>query len=142
MKVPPASDVNIIVTISGASDKTSPKAVPSGVAKANSTMNLRSYLKSEKDFWSAILIDIASANLWIKIESMRLRAEGKSDIKPKAKPSKIECILRAIIKTKGVKLHLLDFGTAISSLSSVTGSSTECLVRLMFPLSTNSSLYS
>ncbi len=50
MKVPPASDVNMIFTISGASFNSNPIAVPTGVANANRIMNLSSYLKSEKDF--------------------------------------------------------------------------------------------
>jgi hypothetical protein len=50
MKVPPESETKIMFTRSGASFKSNPSEVPTGVAKAKSTINLRSYLKSLKDF--------------------------------------------------------------------------------------------
>jgi hypothetical protein len=48
---------------------------------------------------------IASANLWTMIDIMRLMKGWISFISPKARPSKIECTLSAIMRTKGRKLN-------------------------------------
>ena len=95
-----------MLTSSGAYPSKSPIAVPMGVARLKSTMNFMRVEKLEKAFWSAMLIDIASAALWITMESMRLKTAVRSYIKPRAMPSNKACILRAIMRMKGVMLHL------------------------------------
>lgn len=50
MKVPPDSETKMMLTRSGASLRMRPREVPTGVANAKRMMNLRSCLKSEKDF--------------------------------------------------------------------------------------------
>lgn len=109
--------VNIMLTISGVLLKAIPIAIPVGVASENRKMNLNNLLNSILLFVIAILIDIDSANLWMKIERIRLIAEFRSVIRPRAIPSNIECTLKAIIRMNGVKLHFsLEGGaTSISS---------------------------
>jgi len=104
--VPPAKLVNVILTSGDAVDRISPKAIPNGVAHEN--MNISQNMKFNfpgNALVNEILSDIASANLWRKIASIKSYADWfiKS---PRAIPSKIEWKLNASIKTKGVKLQL------------------------------------
>jgi len=47
-----------------------------------------------------------TAYLWMMMEIIKLITTAGSRLSPKARPSKTEWKLSAIIKTKGVKLHL------------------------------------
>ena len=57
----------------------------------------------------AIPREIASANLWIPIANTKLKTVENSFCKPKAIPSKLVWIERAVIRMKGVKLIPLFF---------------------------------
>jgi len=104
MKLPPAREVKMMLTMAGASESARPRPVPKGVAKEKRKRNQKRRLKGKPTFCMAILIDMASANLWTRIDTMRLIKGFNYCIRPKASPSKIECTLSAIIRTKGKKL--------------------------------------
>ncbi len=103
MKLPPAREVKMMLTMGGASERTRPRLVPKGVAKENRKRNQKRRLNGNPTFYIAILMDIASANLWTRMDTMRLMKGFISCIKPNASPSKIECTLSAIIRTNGKK---------------------------------------
>ena len=73
MKVPPARLVKIIVTNSGAScPRMMPKMVPRGVAHEKIKSKMKRILNSLNDFYNAILTDMPSANLWMRIANIML----------------------------------------------------------------------
>ena len=90
MKLPPARLVKIIPTSGELSERARPIVQPIGVAKEKRNMNQNSFLNSKPLFCIAILIDMASANLCTKIETIRLIKGFISFMIPSAKPSKIE----------------------------------------------------
>eukprot|EP00349_Pseudokeronopsis_sp_Brazil_P002106 CAMPEP_0202960344 /NCGR_PEP_ID=MMETSP1396-20130829/4485_1 /ASSEMBLY_ACC=CAM_ASM_000872 /TAXON_ID= /ORGANISM="Pseudokeronopsis sp., Strain Brazil" /LENGTH=93 /DNA_ID=CAMNT_0049679493 /DNA_START=156 /DNA_END=437 /DNA_ORIENTATION=+ len=84
-----------------------PSTTPIGVENEYMNMSLN---KNQKSFGNAfyieILIDMHSAYLWMTIEIIRLTTTTGSGFIPRASPSKMEWKAKAIIKMKGVKLHL------------------------------------
>ena len=107
--------------------------VPRGVAREKRRMNLKSRPNSILLLVMATLMDMDSANLWMRIDTNKLMNGPFSFISPNASPSKIECTLNAIINTNGVRLHLLRGCTAWCS---------DVRNRSTFSLSTNNSFWS
>lgn len=70
-------------------------------------MNFMRVEKFGKALDKAMLMDMASAALWTKIDIIRLISEVVLLIKPSAIPSNKACMLKAIMRMKGVMLHLL-----------------------------------
>ena len=117
MKLPPARLVKMMPTRGLASERARPIEHPTGVAKEKRNMNQNSFLNSNPLFCMAILIDMASANLCTKMDTIRLMKGLISLIRPSARPSKIACTLRAIIRTKGKKLNFSFLGFAMLALA-------------------------
>lgn len=106
MKLPPAMDIKITLMKSDIPLSKMPVTVPKGVAEENISMNCTNLLKGILLFYMAIEMEMASAALWIMIETARLTVSLRPANSPKAIPSKMACTERAIIRTIGVRSHL------------------------------------
>ena len=79
-----------------------PSMIPIGVAKAKITKSNMPFFSSSSVNFFAIETpkDMADAGLWRARASMMFRVALKSFVRPKAIPSKIACIERAIRSTQ------------------------------------------
>ena len=109
MKVPPANELKTISIISFDSYRAIPIPTPIGAANANANSKVIALLISSlvlKFLLKETPKDIASGDLCIKRAIIILIVPDSSFVNPKAIPSNIACVLRAINKTKDLQLNL------------------------------------